>query len=75
LNGGLREKTKKLKFGFLPAGVSYKLELIADGEHDKALVTSYQVVDSSSEVEVKLLRRGGFAAELEPVVLGRKEIK
>jgi len=75
LNGGLREKTKKLKFGFLPGGVSYKLELIADGEHDKALVTSYQVVDSSSEVEVKLLRRGGFAAELEPVVLGRKEIK
>jgi alpha-glucosidase len=69
LNGTLREKTKKVRLGFLPAGVSYKLRLIADGEHDKALTTTWQVVDSSSEVEVRMLRRGGFAAELTPVVL------
>jgi len=64
LNATLREKTKKIKFGFLAAGVKYKLTLIADGEHDKAFATSYQVVDSSSEVEVKMLRRGGFAGSL-----------
>ncbi|HTI89481.1 MAG TPA: glycoside hydrolase family 97 catalytic domain-containing protein [Puia sp.] len=64
LNATLREKTKKIKLGFLPAGVKYKLTLIADGEHDKAFATSYQVVDSSSEIEVKMLRRGGFAGSL-----------
>jgi alpha-glucosidase len=69
LSAGLREKTKKLKFAFLPAGVKYKLTLIADGEHDKALATSYEVVDSSSEVDVKMLRRGGFAAVLVPIAL------
>ncbi|MDP4149990.1 MAG: glycoside hydrolase family 97 catalytic domain-containing protein [Bacteroidota bacterium] len=67
LSSSFREKTKKLKFSFLPAGTKYRLTLIADGEHDKALTTSYQVVDNSSEVEVKLLRRGGFAASLAPV--------
>lgn len=66
LNASLREKTKKLRFGFLRAGVRYKLTLIADGEHDKALATSCQVVDSTSEVEVRMLRRGGFAATLTP---------
>lgn len=67
INGTLREKTEKLSFGFLPAGIKYKLTLIADGEHDKALATSYQVVDSTSEIEVKMLRRGGFAATLVPI--------
>ncbi len=67
LSGSFREKTKKLKFAFLPAGMKYRLTLIADGEHDKALETSYQVVDSSSAVDVKMLRRGGFAASLVPL--------
>ncbi len=67
INGTLREKTEKLGFSFLPAGIKYKLTLIADGEHDKALATSYQVVDSASEIEVKMLRRGGFAARLTPM--------
>lgn len=67
LNATLREKTKKLDFGFLPAGVSYKLVVIADGEHDKALETSYQVVDSSSKVDIRMLRRGGFVGELRPM--------
>ena len=67
INGTPREKTQKLNFVFLPAGIKYKLTLIADGEHDKALATGYQVVDSSSEVEVKMLRRGGFAATLVPL--------
>jgi len=57
-------KTQKLAFGFLPDGVKYKLMLIADGEYDKELATSYLVVDRSSEVTIKMLGRGGFAATL-----------
>ena len=67
INGTLREKTQLLRFGFLPAGIKYKLTLIADGEHDKALTTSFQVVDRTGEVPVKMLRRGGFAAMLTPL--------
>jgi hypothetical protein len=67
LNGALREKTKKLSLAFLAPGVKYRLTLIADGEHDKALTTSYQVVDRSGELAVKMLRRGGFAAVLTPL--------
>ena len=62
-----REKTKTIKFDFLPEGVKYKLTLIADGEHDKEFATQYMVVDKSSTVEVKMLRRGGFAASLKPI--------
>ena len=62
-----REKTKTLKFDFLTEGVKYKLTLIADGEHDKEFSTQYLVVDKSSSVEVKMLRRGGFAASLKPI--------
>jgi len=70
INGTLREKTETLRFDFLPAGIKYRLTLIADGEHDRALATSYQVVDSSSESKVKMLRRGGFAAMLVPFETG-----
>jgi hypothetical protein len=41
--------------------------LIGDGKHDKDFDTQYMVVDKSSSVDVKLLRRGGFAASLVPV--------
>jgi len=64
ISGALWGKTKKLSFGFLPDGVKYRLTLIADGEYDRELVTSYQVVDRSSEVTMKMLGRGGFAARL-----------
>ncbi|HSC39232.1 MAG TPA: glycoside hydrolase family 97 C-terminal domain-containing protein, partial [Chitinophagaceae bacterium] len=63
----LRERKKTLRFDFLPEGVKYKLTLIADGSHDKALATQYMVVDKAGSAEVKLLRRGGFAACLTPV--------
>src|ERR1044072_371727 len=62
-----REKRKTIKFDFLPDGVKYKLTLIADGKHDKAFATQYLVVDQSGSVDVKLLRRGGFAAALVPM--------
>lgn len=68
LNGTNREKTQNLEFDFLPEGVKYKLTLIADGAYDTVFNTTYQVVDHSDSVEVKMLRRGGFAAALEPVL-------
>ncbi len=67
VNGTLREKQEKVKLDFLAAGMKYRLTLIADGEHDKAIVASYQAVDKGSEVDVKMLRRGGFAAVLIPM--------
>jgi alpha-glucosidase len=64
---GRREKRKTVKFDFLPEGAKYKLTLIADGKHDKDFDTQYMAVDKSSSIDVKLLRRGGFAAVLVPV--------
>ncbi len=64
----MREKRIKLSFGFLTEGVKYKLTLITDGKHDKELSTQYLVVDKSSSVDIKMLRRGGFAASLKPVL-------
>jgi hypothetical protein len=61
------ERTKTLKFNFLPEGIKYKLTLISDGKHDKDLVTQYFVVDKSSTFDVKLLRRGGFVISLKPI--------
>ncbi|WP_071146064.1 glycoside hydrolase family 97 protein [Bacteroides ihuae] len=60
-------KDKTITFNYLPEGVKYKLTLIADGEHDKELVTQYLVVDKSSIVKVRLLGRGGFAACLKAI--------
>jgi hypothetical protein len=62
-----REKTKKLKFDFLPDSTNYRLTLIADGKHDKIFSVQYMVVNRGSTIEVKMLRRGGFAASLAPV--------
>ncbi|MEO8110917.1 MAG: glycoside hydrolase family 97 catalytic domain-containing protein [Ginsengibacter sp.] len=67
INAEQKEKTKTIKFDFLPEGVKYKLTLIADGKHDKSFDTQYMVVDKSGSVDVKVLRRGGFAASLTPV--------
>jgi len=62
-----RERTKTIRFDFLPEGIKYKLTLIADGKFDSKFTTQYIVVEKSSLVDVKLLRRGGFAASLVPV--------
>jgi len=61
------ERTKTLKFNFLPEGKKYKLTLITDGKHDKEFATQYLVVDKSSTIAVKLLRRGGFTANLKQI--------
>jgi alpha-glucosidase len=67
INAQNREKKKTIKFDFLPQGMKYKLTLIADGKHDKDFATQYLVVDKSSSVDVRLLRRGGFVVTLEPI--------
>jgi len=67
LNAETKEKDKVLKFNFLPEGVKYKVTLIADGKHDKSFDIQYIVVDKSSLVNLKLLRRGGFVACLKPI--------
>ncbi len=64
LNSENQEKTKTIYFDFLKDREKYKLTLIADGKHDKDFTTLYLVVDKTSKVDVKLLRRGGFAASL-----------
>jgi hypothetical protein len=62
-----RERTKNVKFNFLPEGKKYQLTLIADGKYDTEFSTRYMVVDKNSEIEVKMLRRGGFVASLKPI--------
>lgn len=67
LNSENKEKNQQITLDFLNSGKKYKLTLIADGKHDKDFSTKYSVVDNTSTIEVKLLRRGGFAAVLKPV--------
>lgn len=67
ISGENIEKTKTLKFDFLPQNVNFKLTLISDSNYDKAFKTQYLVVNQSSSVEVKMLRRGGFVASLAPL--------
>jgi hypothetical protein len=67
INAETQEKRKMINFNFLEKGVKYKLTLIADGIHDKSFATQNFEVDRSSSIEVKMLRRGGFAAVLEPL--------
>lgn len=64
INSGKKEKVQHLKFDFLPEGKTFKLTLIADGNHDKAFSTQYLVVDKASSIDVKMLSLGGFAASI-----------
>lgn len=63
---GRRERVQNLKFDFLPEGKSYQLTLIADGDYDSEFSTRYMVVNKTSSIDVKMLRRGGFAAYICP---------
>jgi len=64
INGENRSKRTTIKLDFLPAGKTYTLRLIADGEHDKSFSISERRVDHTSPIDVWMLRRGGFAAML-----------
>lgn len=68
INAEGREKRKNVKLNFLEKGVKYRLTLITDGKHDKELATAYSVVDHSSSISIKMLRRGGFVASIEPLL-------
>lgn len=67
INAELKEKKKNISLSFLPGNTRYRLMLIADGKHDKTFNTTYSVADSTGAINVKLLRRGGFAAVLTPI--------
>ena len=67
INGEEKVKDQILSFDFLPEDQKYRLSLYADGDYDKEFSTSYQVVENKSSVNVKLLRRGGFAGYLSPI--------
>ncbi|HSD06333.1 glycoside hydrolase family 97 protein [Flavobacterium sp.] len=66
INSGKKEKIQHLKFDFLPEGQTYKLILIADGDHDKAFSTKSLSIDKTSAIDVKMLRLGGFVASISP---------
>ncbi|MDX9812567.1 MAG: glycoside hydrolase family 97 catalytic domain-containing protein [Bacteroidales bacterium] len=61
------ERTRTVSFDFLPEGQKYKLTLISDGKHDKDFDVQYMVVDKSGSLNIRLLRRGGFAARIDPL--------
>ncbi len=67
INGEDKTKRKQISLEFLKQGVDYKMTLIQDGEHDKELITQYEVVDRSNTIDVSMLRRGGFTASLKPI--------
>jgi alpha-glucosidase len=64
INGENWPKHTTLKLDFLPVGKTYTLQLMADGEHDKSFSISERRVDCTSTLDVRMLRRGGFAAML-----------
>jgi alpha-glucosidase len=68
LNAERGEKRKTVSFHFLPEGVKYKLTLLTDGTHDKAFATQYLVVEKSSVMDIRMLRRGGFAGSMKPIL-------
>ncbi len=67
INAEDKEKHEKIVLNFLKGGCKYRLTLITDGEHDKSFSVQDLEVDNGSALEVKMLRRGGFAGKLEPI--------
>jgi hypothetical protein len=48
INGENIEKTRTVKFDFLPENSNYKITIITDGNHDKDFKVQYMVVNKSS---------------------------
>ncbi len=61
------ERNRTISFDFLPEGQKYKMTLISDGRHDKDFSVRYFVVEKSNSLDIRLLRRGGFAARIDPL--------
>ena len=64
MNGENREKAKTIELNFLPAGKKFTLLLIADGAHDKTFKVTEKIVNNTTKLDIKMLRRGGFVAVL-----------
>ena len=62
-----KEITKNIKLDFLKKDINYRAVIIADGKHDKVFDSKVMVVNKDSAIDVKLLRRGGFAISLQPI--------
>ncbi len=67
ISGMQKESIQQVNFSFLPENKKFKLTLISDGGHDKSFSVKHMVVDNKSQLDIKLLRRGGFAAVLNPI--------
>ena len=67
INGENIEKNIKIKLNFLDPNKNYKLRIIKDGKYDQQLVTDDSVVGNNDGIDVKMLRRGGFAAVISPL--------
>ncbi|MBS1601696.1 MAG: glycoside hydrolase family 97 catalytic domain-containing protein [Bacteroidetes bacterium] len=65
LNGEDHGQALQLSFGYLGNG-EYELELISDGETDKAFARKTLTIRKGGHVSVDCLPRGGFAATLKP---------
>lgn len=67
ISGENRIKTQTVNFDFLPDNTKYRLTLISDDNYDTSFEVKNMVVDKSSSIKVRMLRRGGFAASLSPL--------
>jgi alpha-glucosidase len=61
-----KEKQKAIQLNFLKDNQEYIATIITDGEHDQALKTQIIKVNNKSTIDIKMLRRGGFAILLSP---------
>lgn len=67
INAEEKEKLQVLDLGFLPAGITYQMTLIADGEKEREFDIKTMQVDRSASPEIKMLPHGGFAVSLKLV--------
>ena len=61
------ERNKTVALDFMRDGIKYRPMIKAGEIHDKEFSTRFMVVDKTSSINVKLLRRGGFVATLVPI--------
>lgn len=66
ISSELKEVEENISLSFLKKGIDYEMILMADGPHDKAFDIQKRKVTSKDNIQVKLLRRGGFSAVFKP---------
>lgn len=69
IQGTNEEQTVRVRFDFLPSGRTFKLKAFVDGANAGYQAMHYNVVEqqvnSSTEIEIKMARNGGYAAVIE----------